>query len=383
MKTIKRVAPIALLVIWDIISVTVSVTIAIRLRFPTQPYMPLSYTANLPSYIVIFSLLMVIISVICGCYSGVLKHVGLNDAVRQLIAVVISCGAFFTVDRMMKFESDFTIFIIMGSFLFMFTIIGRAFSRIVLSARAKIISASSLERQRRILIYGAGEAGVHLKMKLDSHVENMEKAVVFIDDDESVKGKRIRGIHVYGGKDKLTEAIKKYNIDEVIVAIPTASRELLKDIFGICSEARCRMRRFGTIDDVNLDKVQVSNINFEDLLRRDSVKLNMEAVNSFVKDKVVMVTGGCGSIGSEICRQVLKFGCKQLIIFDIHENGLFFINNELIEKYGAGRHITVLGSIRDRARLKEVMDRYQPQVVFHAAAHKHVPMMEINPKEAI
>jgi FlaA1/EpsC-like NDP-sugar epimerase len=270
----------------------------------------------------------------------------------------------------------------MTAFMFLFMMLGRSCVKIAITVRARFLRLSGYSGQRRIVVFGAGEAGEFLISKLDRSQE-LVKPVVFIDDDENLIGKRVRGIRVYGDRSKLKEAIKRYNADEVIVAVPTASRELLKYVVNVCSECRCRIRRYGTIDDVDLENASVSNINFEDLLRRSSVNLKMESISRFIKGKTVMITGGAGSIGSELCRQVMSFGCEKLIIFDINENGLFFIDNELKDVYGSGRHITVLGSIRDEARLDEVLTKYKPELIFHAAAHKHVPMMEINPKESI
>jgi Polysaccharide biosynthesis protein. len=170
------------------------------------------------------------------------------------------------------------------------------------------------------------------------------------------------------------------------MAMTTADSETVKEVLIKCHKMHCALKRFGTIDDVNeqtLANAHISDINLEDLLRRDSIQLNMKVVKGFIEGKTVLVTGGAGSIGSEICRQVLSFGAKKLIIFDIHENGLFDIQNELKEKYDKSRFLIKLGSIRDRNRVNEIFDEFRPQVVFHAAAHKHVPMMEFNPSEAV
>ena len=150
----------------------------------------------------------------------------------------------------------------------------------------------------------------------------------------------------------------------------------------VCKQNKCKLRRFGNIDDVEMAKVNLTQIDIEDLLKRDSVHLNMNTVRKFIENKVVIVTGGAGSIGSEICRQVLRFGCKHLVIFDFNENGLYDIEQELKGEYN-DRFNVRLGSIRDKKRLAEVFDEFEPQIVFHAAAHKHVPMMEYCPREAI
>jgi len=234
----------------------------------------------------------------------------------------------------------------------------------------------------RTLIFGAGEAGAYFCAKHKKDLYTRVQPVIFIDDDPALYHTTVHGVKVYGGSEKLEEAIDKFQIQEVIVAIPTASRQVLKFVVDICRNKNCKIRRFGNVDDVDLSNVKLTNIDLVDLLRRDKVTLNMQAVEDFIKDKTVLVTGGAGSIGSEICRQVLDFGCKHLVVFDIHENGLFEIENELKVKH-QGNFSLRLGSIRDTIRLEEVFKEFKPQVVFHAAAHKHVPMMEYSPKEAI
>lgn len=382
MKFLKALVRRMPLMLWDIICVALSVVVSIRLRFPTQANLPPRYIALLPTYIIVFSAIVLLVNLLIGCYNGILKHVGLNDILRQLISSVLCVGLFYTADRVFALGTDYTIFIIMWAFMYLLMISGRGIVKAGSVLRARLLRATG-DENRRVLIFGAGEAGVYLASKLIRHAESQLEPVAFIDDNQSIQGKRIHGIKVLGGRDRLDEVIKKHHIDEVIVAIPTAPRELLQFVVDVCKENRCRVRRFGTIDDMDLKKVQVSNINFEDLLHRDRVDLGTQTVTDFIKGKTVMVTGGAGSIGSEICRQVLAFGCEKLIIFDFNENGLFFIDNELKEKFGAERHVTTLGSIRDRARLRQVMTEYKPEIVFHAAAHKHVPMMEINPREAV
>lgn len=191
---------------------------------------------------------------------------------------------------------------------------------------------------------------------------------------------------MFGGGERLEELVRKYNIREVIIAIPSASSDFIRGVFRRCSAMGVVVKRYGTLDDVTSEdfiRAPIKTLDFEKLLRRDSVKLNMNVVKRFVSGKTVLVTGGVGSIGSEICRQALKCGAARVIIVDINENGLFFIKNELDEAGYSGRFEVLLGSIRDRSRMHEVFSEYRPQIVFHAAAHKHVPMMEGNPKEAI
>lgn len=240
-------------------------------------------------------------------------------------------------------------------------------------------------QRKRVLIVGAGDAGGFLVNLLNYDASKGRKAVAFIDDNDELWGKKVKGIPVVGGRKLIPYAAEKYKIDEIIVAIPYVDNSTIRDIFRYCCEAGCPVKRFGNLSSVTargLEKATINEINVEDLLGRNSVKLDLDKVQEMLEGRTVLVTGGAGSIGSEICRQVLNFGIRKLIILDINENGLFHIQNEL-NLENKGRFETVLGSIRDVGRLEEVFDTYRPEVVFHAAAHKHVPMMEYNPKEAV
>jgi len=387
---LRRLIPIISLALWDVLCVILSLYIAVKLCHPhSVENMPVFL--NLSTYDVFLSVIFVLFNALFGCYSSVLRHIGLKDAIRQFIAVLFSVTGLYLLDTFSvvnvflpnnTFSYGLEIYFTAFGYLFLFSVVGRSVIKILSSFKSTIVSINDAD-YKRVLIYGAGEAGVFLHTKMKNHPEDKLKPVVFIDDNEDFIRRKVDGLKVYGNGSKLKEVIEKYNIDLVVVAIPTATRELLQNIVDVCKECKCRIQRFGTIDNVDLTNVAITNINYEDLLRRDQVDLDMDAVNKFIKDKVVLVTGGAGSIGSEICRQVLKYECKKLIVFDFNENGLFYINNELLESFKDDRFVLRLGSIRDIDRLNEVFDEFNPQVVFHAAAHKHVPMSEINPREVI
>lgn len=390
MKKLKRLLPIILLIIYDCLCVALSLTVSAVANLAYFPGSMASFFTYgwfyYPALLVIF----VLISAIFQRYSGILKHFELSDVAYQSLAVVCSYSLFFIVDRLRNFWTLFGfhfqiekvfIFILAGIITLFLTMLGRSAFKIMQTVQAKVVSARS--ESQRVLIFGAGEAGVFFKHKQDNHPEDRLKTVVFIDDNEQLSGRRLLGVPVYGTREKMAEAIDKYNIDVVVVAIPTATRELLKFALDVCKEKHCKIQRFGKLDDVDLNKAVLTNVNYEELLHRVGVSLDMESVSSFIKDKTVLVTGGVGSIGSEISRQVLSFGCKKLVIFDFNENGLYYINNELLEQYDPSRYELRLGSIRDLERLNEVFEEFHPDIVFHAAAHKHVPMSEINPREVI
>lgn len=386
MYKFKRYAPILLLVVWDIISVIFSVLIAFRLSYWTHT--PVHYQTHLPLYITGVSGVMLALNAICGCYIGVWRNISFSDLLKQILSVVIGTCALFVADYAAVRWIDGLghlapeSIVILGMTILLFMLAGRMSVRLFLSARARVMALRATD-MKRVIIYGGGETGTYLLKQMHSHPEMELLPVAIIDDDPSLQGKKILGVRVRGGLDKLNETIEQVRASEVIVAIPTASRQMLQEVLECCRSNRCSMRRFGTIDETDLSKASVSDINLEELLRRDSIQLNMAIVKEMIEGKTVLVTGGCGSIGSEICRQVLALGCKKLVVFDFHENGLFFLDNELKEKWKNNEYVVRLGSIRDRKRLEEVFEEFHPQIVFHAAAHKHVPMMEINPCEAI
>ena len=377
-----------LLMLYDAACVAVSLWIAALTSLAFYPGSLKAFFAHAWFYFPVAILLFWVVGLAFRRYAGVLRHVELQDAGFHLFATALSFVLFFVVDlvqdsqHLLEFRiTKPWIFVIAGVLTLFSSFFGRVAFKIWQSIRTRWIMAR--QHSRRILIFGAGEAGVFFKRKQDNHPEDLLKPVVFLDDNPQLIGRRIGGVLVYGGREKMAEAIDKFRIDEVVVAIPTATREVFQYALNVCKEKRCRIQRFGTLDDVDLSKVVLTNVHYEDLLHRVGVSLDMDAVSRFVRDKTVMVTGGVGSIGSEICGQVLSFGCKKLVIYDFNENGLYHINNELSEVYDPARFALRLGSIRDVERLDEVMDEFHPDVVFHAAAHKHVPMSELNPREAI
>ena len=388
MLQLKRILAVTGLVLLDIGTAIGSVLLAFRIIASASPTLIPQQYAYDNYYIILMtclSVLLVGINIICGNYSTSLKHYGFGEIIHSVIAIAIIFAGLSIFSQ--AFEADrlqFKFICLVSIFSLIIQVFGRSIVRMINEVNMLVNTSAKAKNSdvRRVLIFGAGEAGVSLLKKSRQDKDLDINPIGFIDDDENLIGKKIHSLKVLGKLEEMPELIDKYQIDEIIVAIPSAPRSLLKKVMNICSEKRCMIRRFGSIDDVEMRNASLQNINIEDLLRRDSVSLNMNVVCDFVANKTVVVTGGAGSIGSEICRQVLKFGCKHLVIFDIHENGLYDIENELKADY-AGRYSMRLGSIRDVTRLTEVFDEFQPQLVFHAAAHKHVPMMEYSPREAI
>ena len=236
------------------------------------------------------------------------------------------------------------------------------------------------------MIIGAGSTGQMLLRDLNTAKELNDKAVCFIDDNRNKWGRFIEGVPIVGGREDILSAVEKYRVNKIFLAIPGASAEDKREIIGICSETGCELKQIPGMYQLVLGQVTVSamkDVAIEDLLGRDAIAPDLREVFDFIHGKVVLVTGGGGSIGSELCRQVAAHDPKQLIIFDVYENNAYAIQRELRKKYPSLDLVVLIGSVRDSRRMFEVFDDYRPQIVYHAAAHKHVPLMEDSPNEAI
>ena len=245
----------------------------------------------------------------------------------------------------------------------------------------------NIKTSNNVMIIGAGEATnvIMREIQSSSYLANSHIACI-IDDDRRKVGKYIRGVKVVGTRDKIKDAAKLYDIDEIIFSIPSASNEVKRDILNICKETDCILKIlpgvYQMVDgEININSIR--NVDVLDLLGRDPIEVDIESIMGYVKDKVIMVTGGGGSIGSELCRQLVSHKPKQLIIFDIYENNAYDIQQELKINYPDANVVTLIGSIRNVSRLESIFAQYKPDIVYHAAAHKHVPLMEVSPDEAV
>ncbi|WP_139903783.1 polysaccharide biosynthesis protein [Clostridium thermarum] len=240
--------------------------------------------------------------------------------------------------------------------------------------------------KRKLLIIGAGDAAVMLIKEILSHKELNYQIAGLIDDDVNKLNKTISGVKVLGNREDIENICRKYKIEDIIVAIPSADQKTKKDIYNRCKNTKCKLKTLPGIYELIDNKVNIRelrDVNIEDLLGREEVRLNNEVIKKYVENSVVLVTGGGGSIGSELCRQLVQFKPEKLLILDIYENGAYNLQMELMYKYPKMKIEVLIASIRERERLEAIFQQYRPSVVFHAAAHKHVPLMEDNPSEAV
>ncbi|MDF5581025.1 polysaccharide biosynthesis protein, partial [Vibrio parahaemolyticus] len=238
----------------------------------------------------------------------------------------------------------------------------------------------------RVMIVGAGDAGAMILKEFKNHYSYKYKPVALVDDDKNKKGKLIYGVPVLGKREDIPRLVDKYNVDEIVIAMPSAPKAEVSKIVEIAKNTKARLKilpgMYELIDGV-VSVSAIRDVQIEDLLGREEIKTDLSEISLYLREKTVLITGGGGSIGSELARQVAVQNPKRLIILDIYENNAYMLENELRKRYPNLDLIVYISSIRDENRLREILKREKVEVIFHAAAHKHVPLMEISPKEAI
>lgn len=244
---------------------------------------------------------------------------------------------------------------------------------------------SDEELKKRTLLIGAGSAASILIQETQRVSRSSRNIICIIDDNVNKKGKYLKNIPIVGTRDDITAVVKRYKIDEIIIAIPSATSKVIKELLEICHETEAKVKILPAIATGFTESLadMVREVRYEDLLGRSPVRVNQAGIGAFLEGKTVLVTGGGGSIGSELCRQIVKYNPARLLIFDIYENNAYEIQMELERHYPDQQIITLIGSVRDYDRLNKIFESYKPQIIYHAAAHKHVPLMEDSPNEAI
>ncbi len=277
---------------------------------------------------------------------------------------------------------------IMGYLIMLFLLGVFRFSfRLVRRQRRKSLISKDKAEFNRVMVIGAGEMGSMVIKEMKTAPESKGIPVVAIDDDRSKRGTRIHGVKVVGGRESIPRMAVRYNVDQIVLAMPSSKKKDQQDILSICAKTGCRLKTvpalYEIIEENDASHISIRDVDIVDLLGRDEVKLNVEEICDYLKNKVVLVTGGGGSIGSELCRQIAFFSPAKLIIFDIYENNAYDLQNELLRQFPKLDLEVLIGSVRDKKRVNKLFEVCHPDVVFHAAAHKHVPLMELSPGEAV
>ncbi len=374
-----------ILIIGDIILINIGYILALYIRFDgVIDKQFLSYLSRFLDNAVYISILKILVFIYFKMYKTIWKYASIEELLNIVTAIIASNTVVLSFLFIRQANLPRSIYIIV-SLIDMVLIGGLRFS-------FRAIGKNSLTRpfvtkdQKRIMIIGAGDAGVMVIKEYKNHTQLNSQPVAIIDDDIRKQGQVINGVPVVGGRQSILSAVEKLKIDEIVIAIPSASRKDISDIIEICKKSKCKLKIlpgiYELIDgDVSIKKIR--DVQIEDLLGRDEIKTNLDEISSYITNKVIMVTGGGGSIGSELCRQISQFKPKKLIILDIYENSAYDIQNELKRKYENLNLKVLIGSIRDKTRVDNILNIEKPEVIFHAAAHKHVPLMEESPKEAI
>lgn len=373
------------LVITDIILINGSVFLSLIMRFEINiASVPEEYIQKYIVNVIPFTIVTLIIFWCFRMYHSLWQYASIAELYKIVEACVVAELAHLCVTSFMGWMLPRSCYFTSGVFL----IVAMSASRFMYRLLRQLINEyRHTSEQLKIMIIGAGEATSVLMREIsNSRYLDNSKVVCIIDDDLGKVGKYIRGVKIVGTRDHIKEYARYYDIDEIIFAIPSASTKDKREILNICKETSCNLKILPGVYqmvDGEINIKDLRNVDVLDLLGRDPVKVDIESIMGYVKDKTVLVTGGGGSIGSELCRQLVSHKPKCLVIFDIYENNAYDIQQELKIKYPDANVVTLIGSIRNTSRLESIFEQYKPDIVYHAAAHKHVPLMEVSPNEAI
>lgn len=342
------------------------------------------YINSIQSYMIINIVTTLIIFIILNLYNNVWSFIGVHEELMIVAACTLSTAFQGLGMEVFMLEVPRSYYVFYLFLMVTTTTITRFSYRILATVK------HGLKRNRgkivNTLVIGAGEAGSVIVQEIKSSKYLNRNVVGIIDDNPSKKGKYLHGIKILGNRNDVKRLAEKYDVQEIILAIPSASAKDTRDILKICNETECKLKVLPGMYQLITEEVSVSKlkeVSIEDLLGRDTINIDVESVCNHVNNQVVMITGGGGSIGSELCRQIAAHNPKLLIIFDIYENTTYDIQQELIKKYPSLKLETLIGSVRNTNRIESVIERYRPNIIYHAAAHKHVPLMEDSPNEAI
>ena len=385
--TRTRFSIMVILAVLDAISICGSFFFALWLRHEfnfsaiDEKYLE-TYFNTIPLWFVVCFIVFSLLKL----YRNILSFADQNDLFR----IFASYGIFAVVGAISVIIFDFDMprsYYILGWTFSLFSTVAIRFSkRIILNISHLLTKGVDQKNIEKIMVIGAGYAGRMLIREYHESDKLNAKVVCFIDDNPEKKDCILGGVPIVGGRDCIVSAAYKYNVDKIIYAIPSASGKTRKEILDICCETGCKVEILPGIYQLVNGQVSANKlrkVEIQDLLGRDAIKVNLEEIYKYISNKVIMVTGGGGSIGSELCRQIALSNPKTLVIFDIYENNAYDIQQELKKKYPDLNLVVLIGSVRNTARLDKVLGKYKPDIVFHAAAHKHVPLMEDSPNEAI
>ena len=392
----RRVAGVhmvpAALAVFDIFAINLAYLFALWFRFDCKAsqipdYFLDGWVRGMPG----FTIATILIFILMRLYSSLWQFAGSNELVRCVIACGLSTLAHIGTSRLALMSAPViwrmpVSYFAIGAVLETFAIIAIRFSYRLVRLLFHDMDLSNTVRPVKVMIIGGGDAGRMIVNELNHSRQIRRRVCCVIDDDVKKRGRFLCGVPVVGGREAIMDAVERYHIEQIIFAIPTATPEEKRDILHICKETRCELKILPGIYQLVSGEVTTNDLKdvaVEDLLGREPIQVNAKEIMGYVQNKVVLVTGGGGSIGSELCRQIAANCPKQLIIFDIYENNAYDIQQELLRADPSLNLLVLIGSVRDTQKLDQVFAQYRPDIVYHAAAHKHVPLMETSPCEAI
>lgn len=384
------------LILADVLLVNLALWLAFALRFEWS--IPEVYRPHFWRIALFVTGLRIALLALFGLYRGVWRYIGVSDLISILKAVslgtVMMAASAFLARRLnyaawglpLEWLEGYPLSVMVAEWLGAIMLIGGLRLALRLLQRHRVTTRYRHIERKRVLIVGAGDAGEMVARQLMDHPEYGYLAVGFIDDDPRKRSRRIHGLSIIGGRDQIAQAVKSRGVEEIIIAIPSAPGSVVRGLVEQCRKAKLRFKIVPGIKDIIEGEVnlsQIREVELEDLLRRQPVVLNLDEISGYLAGKRVLVTGAGGSIGSELCRQVAGYGPKSLVLLGKGENSLYEIEYELSLSHRSLPVAAAVGDVGDRGRMRQVFGEHRPQVVFHAAAHKHVPMMEANPGEAV
>lgn len=385
----------AFLMAFDVMAINASYFLALWIRFDgVFSEIPKEYLAPYVNFIPIYTVLSLIVFFIFRMYHSIWEYVSIRELMRTAIGSIIASAlhcvlitVIFETMSVSNHERMPVSYYLIGSCFQLLLLLASRFSYRIISAFPQLFGTDTGENSyHRVMIIGAGDAGRMLLENIQKTRANRDKVVCFIDDNPGKRNLYFNGVHIVGNRDDILHNVEKYRVDRIYIAMPSASKETIRDIVNICKETGCETKTlpdFYQYVNSGITAGALKEVSVEDLLGRDPIKADMKGVYDLIRGKTILVTGGGGSIGSELCRQVAAHAPERLIILDIYENNAYAIQQELKEKYPYMNLDVLIGSVRDSRRLDFVFKKYKPDIVYHAAAHKHVPLMEDSPCEAI
>jgi FlaA1/EpsC-like NDP-sugar epimerase len=372
-----------LFILFDVVIVFVSAYFALIMRF-TFGVFPLEYQILLVRCLPFDIILTVGVFWFFKLYHSIWAFASVNELVKIFQAVAVVNGLELIYKVFFQFNMPRSFYILNFGFMLILVLLSRLSLRVIYYYKGGKKIDSGAHRKRTMVI-GAGAAGSMLINELATYNRGENQVVCIIDDNKEKKGRYLRGIQIIGGREMIQKGVETFTVEEIILAIPSLNQTGIGEILDYCNQTDCRVKILPAITkslDGKLSR-NIRDISYQDLLGRDQVVVNESCISDFHYNKTILVTGGGGSIGSELCRQIVVAKPKVLVIYDIYENNAYDIQVELAQRYPTIRVEAIIGSVRDYPRMRQVFETYRPDLVYHAAAHKHVPLMEVSPNEAI